>query len=498
MSEKKAEQGTKCTFAIYMAQADQMFQKGEYSKAIESYSTALILQPGERSCLVARSKCYVKMAEAEKALEDAEASLKNDKSFYKGLYQKAEALYTMGDFEFALVFYHRGHKLRPELQEFRLGIQKVEQAINNSIGSPESVKLEIKGDLSFFDKVDERKKPRPKSCSSSRKKNLSEHSQKTPKSQRTAKKLLGEFYTDKEYLEKLLKDEDLIKGKTRTGERVQDIIVSSISYLDTRTEFWRQHKPIYARERDRKLLEQQWTRAQNRPPSDPTFYVLQTLEDIDAELTAGYTEKGLKKAQELLKMVQGCSNKVLPNKIEVLGNLYSCIGNAFMDLGNMDKALENHLKDLELAQQSKCMESKSRALDNIGRVYARIGKFQQAIKVWEEKISLVQDIMEKIWLFHEIGRCYLELKRHSKARDYGIHSFSAANDIGDEKWQLNSSVLVAQAELNLGNYESSELHFKRALNHAELLQDDNARNAIQRALQEARQQGGKEERADSG
>ena len=41
----------------------------------------------------------------------------------------------MGDFEYALVFYHRGHKLRPELQEFRLGIQKAQEAINNCVGS---------------------------------------------------------------------------------------------------------------------------------------------------------------------------------------------------------------------------------------------------------------------------------------------------------------------------------------------------------------------------
>lgn len=53
----------------------------------------------------------------------------------QGLYQKAEALYTMGDFEFALVYYHRGHKLRPELQEFRLGIQKAQESIENSVGS---------------------------------------------------------------------------------------------------------------------------------------------------------------------------------------------------------------------------------------------------------------------------------------------------------------------------------------------------------------------------
>ena len=41
----------------------------------------------------------------------------------------------MGDFEYALMYYHRGHKLRPELDEFRLGIQKAQEAIDNSIGS---------------------------------------------------------------------------------------------------------------------------------------------------------------------------------------------------------------------------------------------------------------------------------------------------------------------------------------------------------------------------
>ena len=55
--------------------------------------------------------------------------------FFQGLYQKAEALYSMGDFEYALMYYHRGHKLRPELDEFRLGIQKAQEAIDNSIGS---------------------------------------------------------------------------------------------------------------------------------------------------------------------------------------------------------------------------------------------------------------------------------------------------------------------------------------------------------------------------
>lgn len=75
------------------------------------------------------------MGDADSALKDAESCLKDTNDFTKGLFQKAEALYAMGDFEFALVHYHRGNKLRPELNEFRLGIQKAREAIDNSIGS---------------------------------------------------------------------------------------------------------------------------------------------------------------------------------------------------------------------------------------------------------------------------------------------------------------------------------------------------------------------------
>ncbi|XP_064843448.1 outer dynein arm-docking complex subunit 4 isoform X2 [Oncorhynchus masou masou] len=457
MSDNEGDQGPKSTFSTYMAEGDQLYQKGEYVKAIESYSTALILQPDDKNCLVARSKCYVKMGDSGNALRDAEASLKEDKEFFKGLYQKAEALYTMGDFEFALVFYHRGHK------------------------------LENKGDLSFFHKADEVKKGRPKGLIHPLRREMRQQNQKTPKSEKTAKQLLGELYSDKEYLEKLLKDEDLVKGKMRDGERLQDLILNCITYLDTRTEFWRQQKPIYARERDRKLMQQKWNKTRQNPPSDPTRFVLKSLEEIDAALTAGNAESSLKKAREVLKSVQCWSEEVVPNKKEVLGNLHSCIGNSLIDLGKMDRALDNHLKDLDLARQCKLPEAKSRALDNVGRVYARIGKFPQAINAWEEKIPLASGGLERTWLFHEIGRCYLELKRHTEARDYGVRSLAVADEIADEKWQLNACVLVAQSEMKLGNFKSGVAHFERALDRAKVLQDDPARDAIQKALREARQ-----------
>ena len=69
------------------------------------------------------------------------------------------------------------------------------------------------------------------------------------------------------------------------------------------------------------------------------------------ELTCGNAEGSLKKAEEVMKVVQGWSEKEVPNKKEVLGSLHSCIGNALIDLGDMDRALEQHQKDLELAKQ---------------------------------------------------------------------------------------------------------------------------------------------------
>merc|ERR1711988_1398862 len=131
--------GSSVTFA---AEGEILAKMGEFSKALVSFSQALELTPDDKNCLVARSKCHLQLGDSTAALKDAEAALKEDPNFIRGLYQKAAALYDKGDFEYALVFFHRGNKLRPELDEFRLGIQKAREAIDNSIGNRKSCKLE--------------------------------------------------------------------------------------------------------------------------------------------------------------------------------------------------------------------------------------------------------------------------------------------------------------------------------------------------------------------
>ena len=54
--------------------------------------------------------------------------------------------------------------------------------------------------------------------------------------------------------------------------------------------------------------------------------------------------------------------------------------------------------------------------------------------------------LESAWLYHELGRCCLELENYAQAIEYGEKSNNSADLAEDENWKINSSVLIAQAE----------------------------------------------------
>lgn len=176
-----------------------------------------------------------------KHLQDAETALSLDKSNIRAIYQKAEALYFLGQFELSLMFFHRGLRLRPELTSFRLGVQKTQEAIEKTIGGcdqPDIPKTSIK----------DKPTTNSNSISSTKTVNSTKQRPKTSKTtfeKREARKLLGELCVDKEYLENLLKNPDLKRADTGT-EGISAIASDAVRYLNTRQEFWRQQRPCTA------------------------------------------------------------------------------------------------------------------------------------------------------------------------------------------------------------------------------------------------------------
>ena len=67
-----------------------------------------------------------------------------------------------------------------------------------------------------------------------------------------------------------------------TDRYIKNRAIDGLEYLTTRADFWRQQKPMYARERDRRRQRQQQSAGSSRTgDQDPMQYILQRLEEID-------------------------------------------------------------------------------------------------------------------------------------------------------------------------------------------------------------------------
>jgi hypothetical protein len=170
----------------------------------------------------------------------------------------------MGDFEMALLFYYRGNKSRPEMMEFRLGIQKASEAIENSIGSMRNLTIDYK----------EYRFKAPPGARLVAKSNLSPESENhtkglskewvVPKNTNVGttlakdkpdrneipghSRLLGELCEDKEYLQNLYKDK---KYSDASNPQLRSIIAQALDYLDNRSEFWLQQRPHFSRRKEK-------------------------------------------------------------------------------------------------------------------------------------------------------------------------------------------------------------------------------------------------------
>jgi hypothetical protein len=89
---------------------------------------------------------------------------------------------------------------------------------------------------------------------------------------------------------------------------------------------------------------------------------------------------------------------------------------------------------------------KSRALDHLGRAFALRESYAEAAEIWETRMSLAKTPLERTYLFHEIGRCYLEMNKLDIAKYYGNQSLEEASKINDNIWAMNARIFLGQVE----------------------------------------------------
>ncbi|CAM0871168.1 unnamed protein product [Alopecurus aequalis] len=98
-------------------QADEAFEKQDYPNASVLYTKVLRVDPSDRKVLANRSRCWLRLGDGQKALEDAIKCKRSNKDWAEAHHRLGEAHMLLKEYEKACEVLTRGLELDPENNE---------------------------------------------------------------------------------------------------------------------------------------------------------------------------------------------------------------------------------------------------------------------------------------------------------------------------------------------------------------------------------------------
>ena len=275
------EQVLELEYKALVCEGQTLYFRNEFYRAIDAFTKAMNINKEDLNILIDRANCYIQVGNPKAALLDINAVLKHKPEDTRAILAKAEAFFSMGEFEFALVFFEKGLAIRKDLAAFKDGITKSTHAILDSIN----------GEKPF--------QPNPNFAVSRPRRPLTEVKTRTPMEKdedddrdnfegllpekveplnlttEDKSAYLGELSLDYDYLVEL-REETIQRQDEEYGKKEDETILKftneGIVYLDQRAQFWSQqggndaNKEKTARSGSPHALSRPQT-ATNRPPS---------------------------------------------------------------------------------------------------------------------------------------------------------------------------------------------------------------------------------------
>ncbi|XP_023329597.1 uncharacterized protein LOC111702216, partial [Eurytemora carolleeae] len=121
-------------YETYLAQGIFEMRSGTAEKALHYFNKAIDMESEDEVPYIVRSECLRRLEKSDEAKLDAEIALKINKSSTKAVVALGEAMFQLGQFEFALVQFERGLKIRMETT-LKKGAEKCKDAILHSLGT---------------------------------------------------------------------------------------------------------------------------------------------------------------------------------------------------------------------------------------------------------------------------------------------------------------------------------------------------------------------------
>ncbi|XP_040572405.1 outer dynein arm-docking complex subunit 4 isoform X2 [Lepeophtheirus salmonis] len=244
----KSNRSVECEAAelqIILDQAHHEIRRGDPWKAMSYLERAFQTRNDDVECLHLKGQCLVALNRHQEALDTMDLVLLKERTNHSRAFGiKGDALYNLGQFEHALLNYHRGmrHATAKEKINLNQKMNRVEAAVWNALGEPSNrhfLNLEKISQTDMNELLDLKVKQTRFGPN---------------KRSRLQNKTVDKPYKDKKFLSELAKDKAYLGGilqKIGPGcgssykSFIQHQANDGIQFLKDRRDFWEQQRPDY-------------------------------------------------------------------------------------------------------------------------------------------------------------------------------------------------------------------------------------------------------------
>ncbi|XP_071868667.1 uncharacterized protein, partial [Bombus fervidus] len=175
-----------------------------------------------------------------------------------------------------------------------------------------------------------------------------------------------------------------------------------------------------------------------------------TLKNLEVSFESGKVSIALKITQELLVLSEGLYD---PSRYQIAA--YHYLSLIHVAMGRHDRAVCSVSRLIRLSKSTEDVVQICRSLVTLGKVHLSFGHLDAAAKAWEYLSKHLKKPIPVAWIKHEIGRCYLETGKYEKAMEMGFRCVEAATKAHSKKWMLNGRLLLGQSLAKLGRFVES-------------------------------------------
>ncbi|XP_008214814.1 tetratricopeptide repeat protein 25-like isoform X1 [Nasonia vitripennis] len=285
---------------------------------------------------------------------------------------------------------------------------------------------------------------------------------------------LGSTARDKEFLERLLSSPAVVSANKSGSARLVSLARDCLVRLNSQQEALRTRRPLYAvRARVEAALSEGHKMGLEREiefkrclVENEAKLVLRRLHE--ARLRRDYSAffKMVERAKEKF---ESYSPRLFPEQQRYLNALYLMVARAYIDPRNLTRVSADEDKCKALLRRLLGLKGSPRLPRDPDLAWPPSLNVKRSFNTYRQRLALTNQPLEILWIFHELCKLFLEIRRYDLARFYAKKTRDLSLESNHEDWALNASHVLIRIELAQHNRNEAKEAAVTALESARKL-----------------------------